>query len=99
MNDKELEIIKNILKSKKEFLKNNYKVKDIKIFGSYARKEQTAKSDIDILVEFEKPISLIKFIELENYLSSILGKKVDLVSKKALKKNIRKRILTEAIDL
>ncbi|MDQ7055754.1 MAG: nucleotidyltransferase family protein [Persephonella sp.] len=99
MNNKELENIKKTLRSKKEFLKQNYKVKDIKIFGSYIRGEQTEKSDIDILVEFEKPISLIKFIELENYLSSILGKKVDLVSKKALKKNIKKRVLTEAIDL
>lgn len=54
-------------------------------------------SDIDILVEFEKPIGLFKFLELEEHLSQLLGRKVDLVSKNALKPHIGKYILDEVI--
>ena len=65
------------------------------IFGSFLKGEQNQDSDLDILVDFEKPIGLLKFIKLENDLSKILGIKVDLVMKKALKPNIGKRILEE----
>jgi len=54
---------------------------------------------VDILVEFNKPIGFFKFIELEDYLSNILGQDVDLVSKKALKPRIGKHILEEAVFL
>jgi len=76
-------------------LKKNYSLNSLGIFGSFIRDEQNQESDLDILVEFEKPISLIKFIKLENDLSKILGIKVDLVMKKALKPTIGKRILEE----
>ncbi|HHG75097.1 MAG TPA: nucleotidyltransferase [Persephonella sp.] len=92
------EIIK-ILKSKKDFLKKKYKVKNIALFGSYVRGENRPTSDIDILVEFYEPISLLKFIELENYLSDILGTKVDLVVKSALKKNIKKHVFKEMLEV
>jgi len=92
------EILK-ILKSKKGFLKKKYKVKNIALFGSYVRGENRPTSDIDILVEFYEPISLLKFIELENYLSGILGTKVDLVVKSALKKNVRKQVLQEMLEV
>ena len=92
------QIIK-ILKSKKDFLKKKYKVKNIALFGSYVRGENRPTSDIDILVEFYEPISLLKFIELENYLSDILGTKVDLVVKSALKKNIKKHVFKEMLEV
>lgn len=77
-------------------LKQEYKVASLAVFGSYVRGEQTNSSDLDILVEFSETPGLIKFIELENYLSDNLGIKVDLVHKKALKPNIGKNILNEA---
>lgn len=92
-----IEEIKLILKENMELLGQDYNVGTIGIFGSYVRKEQDNESDVDILVEFNKPIGFFKFLELEEYLASIIGKKVDLVSKKALKPRIGKRILKEAV--
>ncbi len=91
--------IKKILKGHKKELEEKYNVKSIAIFGSYVRGTQTKESDIDILVEFKKPITLIQFIKLENYLSELLGLKVDLVMKKSLKPYIKKQVLKEAIPL
>lgn len=95
----EIEKIKDALKTRSHFLKKKFGVKSIRIFGSYARGEQKESSDLDILVEFEKPIDLFGFIELENYLSDLLGIKVDLTVKGALKSRIRDRILKESIKL
>lgn len=95
MNEKEKIIQK--LKELKSEIKERYKVNEIGVFGSYVRNEQTANSDIDILIDYERGMTIFKFCELENWLSSILGKKVDLVMKKSLKPNIGKRILNEVI--
>lgn len=76
-------------------LEDQYNVKYIGLFGSYVRGEQTAESDLDILVEFSKTPTLFQFINLENYLSDNLGIKVDLVMKDSLKSNIGKYILNE----
>jgi len=76
-------------------LEDRYNVKYIGLFGSYVRGEQTAESDLDILVEFSKTPTLFQFINLENYLSDTLGIKVDLVMKDSLKPNIGKYILNE----
>lgn len=83
---KTLDEIKNILTQHKEELVDKYKVKEIGIFGSYIRGEQEGESDVDILVEFKEPIGL-EFIELAEFLESILEVKVDLVSKGAIKPN------------
>ena len=85
---------KTINKNRKE-LKEIYGLKEIGIFGSYVTGKQDGNSDIDILVEVEMPMGFVKFIKLENYLSRILGVKVDLVTKKALKPCIGRRILQE----
>jgi len=69
------------------------------IFGSFARCEMNQKSDVDILVDFTDTPSLLKFVNLENYLSDLLGVKVDLVMKRALKRNIGKMILKEVIPV
>ncbi|HUW22641.1 hypothetical protein ES705_42982 [subsurface metagenome] len=89
--------IENILRKHKQELKKRFKLKEIGIFGSFVRDEQKKKSDIDILVEFEKPIGLFEFMDLEEYLMKILGAKVDLVSKKALKPRIGRHILQEVV--
>lgn len=96
---KTIEEIKKMLAKHKEELKKKYKVKDIGVFGSYVRRERNKKSDLDILVEFEEDahLGLIEFISLQNFLSDLLGIKVDLVEKKCLKPHIGERILQEVV--
>ncbi len=77
------EIIK-IMKEHKEELKKKYKIKKIKIFGSYARGEQKERSDIDIIVDFEVTPTLIELIRLEEEIERILGIKVDLLTEKGI---------------
>lgn len=80
-----------------EELKIRFGVKKIAIFGSTARGDDTKKSDIDIIVEFNKPIGFFAFIELENYLQKMLGKRVDLTTRNSLKSAIKKSVLKEAV--
>jgi len=89
--------LRKILAAHKLELRQRFKVKDIGIFGSFVRGEQRKTSDVDVLVEFEEPIGLFEFIALEDHLSSLLGVKVDLVSRKALKPHIGKRVLKEVV--
>ena len=95
------EKIKIILREHKDELRRKYGVLKIGIFGSYVRGEQEKDSDIDILVEFmpSEKMSLLEFVGLEIYLSELLGIKVDLVEKKALKPRIGKHILAEVVNL
>jgi predicted nucleotidyltransferase len=90
------EILQKLREMKPE-LAEKYNVKSIGIFGSVARGEAHGQSDIDVLVEFEPPIGFFKFLELEELLSERLGGKVDLVSKKALKPEIGRAVLAEAL--
>jgi predicted nucleotidyltransferase len=91
----DVEDIKRILLRNKAELRKRFKVKTIGVFGSYVRGEQNRQSDVDLLVEFEEPVGLFEFMDLEMYLTDLLGVKVDLVSKKALKPHIGERILKE----
>jgi uncharacterized protein len=91
--------IKEIIAEIKPQLEKEYSVKKIAIFGSVVRKKESKDSDIDILVEFRSPISLFRFMDLEEVLESRLGKKVDLVTKDALKPIIGKHIMQEAAYL
>ncbi|MFA5354601.1 MAG: nucleotidyltransferase family protein [Thermodesulfovibrionales bacterium] len=88
---------KQIIALHKDVLESQFRVKTIGIFGSFVRGEQREKSDIDILVEYRKSPDFIEFLRLEGYLSGLLGKKVDLVTKKALKPCIGKQILEEVV--
>ena len=92
---KTFEEIKEIIQEHKKDLKKEYGVKEIGIFVSYVKGEQKAVSDVDILIELERPIGFVKFMKLEKRISDILGVKVDLVTKKALKPYIGQRILQE----
>ncbi len=98
---KTLEEIKEIIKNIKPELEQKYKIKEIGIFGSWVRGQQTKRSDIDILVDFyeDAKISFFDFIEIEIYLSKKLGRKVDLVEKSSLKPYIGRHILKEVIYL
>jgi uncharacterized protein len=81
---KTLEEIKSILVQNKLRLHDEFSLTEMAVFGSYSRNEQTEKSDIDILVDFDKPVGL-EFIELAIELEKILDLKVDLVSKNGIK--------------
>jgi predicted nucleotidyltransferase len=96
---KSLEELKKIINEHKKELEEKYKVKSIAIFGSYVRKEQNKKSNVDILVDFHEIPDLLKFIEIERYLEEILGLKVDLVRKPVLRMELRDKILSEAIKI
>jgi predicted nucleotidyltransferase len=81
---KTLQEIATILRNKKSYLFTMYPIKSMAIFGSYARKEQVAASDLDLMVEFNGKIG-IRFIDLAEELESMVGFKVDLVSRNGIK--------------
>lgn len=85
---KRREEIERILREHKEELREKYGVHGIALFGSYARGEPTSESDIDLLVRLEKPIGF-RFFELWDYLESILGTRVDLLTPNALRRKPR----------
>lgn len=85
------------LKKLKNEVAREYSVKTIGVFGSVARSEETDESDIDLLVEFSKPVGFVTFMRLENFLSDQLGSHVDLVTKDSLKPVIRQDVLAEVI--
>lgn len=88
---KKLSEIVEIIRNKKPYYKQKYGLNTLAIFGSYARNENTAISDIDILVDFERPIG-IEFIDFANELEKLLLLKVDLISRKGVKANYLKAI-------
>jgi predicted nucleotidyltransferase len=95
---KTLEEIKKILAEHKEEIRKKYGIVIIGVFGSYARGEQKETSDVDILVEIERPVGL-RFFELWDYLEKLLGCNVDLVRAKLLREEIRDDILKEVVQI
>lgn len=85
-----------LLKSRKRQLKK-FGIHSVSIFGSLARDEAKRNSDVDILVDFEKPVGLFEFARLKMYLEAMLGRRVDLVTPEALRKELREEILRESI--
>lgn len=86
--------ILNKLSDLKPLLRREYSVKQIGLFGSFSDDTFTDDSDIDLLVEFEKPIGW-KYFSLEIYLEKVFGRKIDLVTKNALKEQIKDQILNQ----
>ena len=89
--------IQNTLAYYKGELKEKYGIETLGIFGSYIRDEQKQTSDVDILVQISETtkVTLLDFIHAENYLSDLLGIKVDLIEKDTLKPRVGKSILKE----
>lgn len=92
-----LDEIKEILQAQKPYLAEKYGVTEVGVFGSYVRGEQRPDSDLDILIELEEPprISLLGLVNLENYLSDLLGVKIQTAIKKNLKSRLKPYILQE----
>ncbi len=87
------------LRQKLPELEARFQVESLHLFGSFVHGRQRRSSDVDILVEFSEVPTLFQFLALERYLGELLGIKVDLVMKKALKPRIGKHILAEAIPV
>jgi len=96
---KSLDEIKDILNKHREELRQRYNITEMGIFGSYVRGEQKKRSDVDILVEIGKPVSLLTFVNIENYLAKILKTKVDLIPKDSIRPELKERILKEVVYL
>lgn len=88
-----------ILKRNETMFRSKYGISRIGVFGSIVRGEGSTDSDIDLLVDFEKnaEVSLLRFVEIERHLSELLGRKVDLVERRALKPFIGRQILSEVV--
>jgi uncharacterized protein len=75
---------------------NQYHVKTLRVFGSIARGDARPDSDIDLLVSFSKPISLLQMVKLERELSFFFGRKVDLLTTNSVSRYLKNRILRES---
>jgi predicted nucleotidyltransferase len=80
-------------------MKRRWPIQSLAVFGSVARGEASLASDVDVLVEFARPIDLSEFLALEDALSALVGRRVDLVTRRALKPYIGRRVLDEAVPL
>ncbi len=91
--------IRKILQNHKSYFEEKYFVEKFMLFGSYAKNQQTSESDIDLLVSFTKPVDMFEFIDLQDYLTKLFNKKIDLGTANSLKKFIKDKILKEAVAL
>jgi predicted nucleotidyltransferase len=99
MTTKTLSDILAVLRTERPGLQESFAVSELGVFGSVARGEAEATSDIDILVEYSKTPTLFEFVRLQRYLSELLDSPVDLVMKSALKPSIGRQILLEVVSV
>ena len=86
-----------ILKQKNAELKSQFGVKSLLLFGSVARNEATSASDVDLLVEFNRPVGYFGLFALQDYLENLLGCPVDLGTPESLKPYVKERVMGELI--
>jgi uncharacterized protein len=98
MNDT-FDSYRNLLREQIPYLASRYHVASLGLFGSHRHGTQRPDSDLDVLISFDEAPSLLRFIELENYLSDRLGVKVDLVPRDSLKPHIGARVLREVVPV
>ena len=96
---KDLQEILLNLRKMLPYISQKYEVTSLEVFGSYVKNQQSISSDLDLLVSFSKVPTLLKFIELKNYLSDTLQVNVDLVMKDSLKPRIGQNILSDAVTV
>jgi predicted nucleotidyltransferase len=88
-----------ILRTALPELRRQWPIRNLAMFGSVARGDASATSDLDVLVEFDGPVTLSSFLALERRLSDLANRPVDLVSRPSLKPFIGARILSEAVPV
>jgi uncharacterized protein len=96
---KTLEEIKEIVRTCGGIIASRYGIAVVGVFGSRARNEHNENSDVDLLADVLRPISLLDLVGAELYLSEALGMKVDLVPKRDIRKELMERILGEAVAI
>lgn len=96
-SDMKQDIVLQTLKQKNIELTNNFGVKSLLLFGSVARDEATSTSDVDLLVEFNRPVGYFGLFALQDYLEKLLGCPVDLGTPDSLKPYIKERVMGELI--
>ena len=80
-------------------LKERYPIRSLGLFGSFARGDMSESSDLDILVDFARPVSLSRFLALEEELGQLTGRNVDLVSRESLKPHIGRNVLRDLVPV
>ena len=96
---KTLDEIRTIIGEHRDVLAEKYGMAVVGVFGSYVRGKPRPGSDIDLLAEILRPISLLEIVGAELYLSDLLGTKVDLVPKRDVREELRDTIFQEAVSL
>jgi predicted nucleotidyltransferase len=91
------EVVLQILKQKNAEMTRQFGVKSLLLFGSVARNEATSSSDVDLLVEFNRPVGYFGLFALQDYLEKLLGCPVDLGTPDSLKPYIKERVMGELI--
>jgi len=96
---KTLSEIKTILHSHAADIHSRYGITRLEIFGSVVRGEAHEKSDVDMLAEFDRPISLLDLVGAENHLIDLLGMEVDLIPRRSVRPELKERIFKEAVPV
>lgn len=94
-----IEELKKIIASEKDDIRRNYRAEIKAVFGSYARGDFHPDSDMDLLVDVDPGATLLDLVGLQQYLADRLGCKVDVVTRRALREELRDAILSEAVYL
>jgi predicted nucleotidyltransferase len=96
---KTVEEIRTTIRQHQDVLADRYGVRIFGVFGSYVRGEQRRRSDLDLLADILRPTSLLELVGAELYLSEVLGVKVDLVPRRAVREELRETIFKEAVAI
>ena len=96
---KTLDEVRTIIRQHRDVLAEKYGVAVVGVFGSYVRYAQKDQSDIDLLADILRPISLLELVGAEIYLSEVLGARVDLVPKRDVREELRETIFAEAVAI
>lgn len=89
----------NILRTHKPTLAQRFGVTELALFGSFARDEATDGSDVDILVRYDGPATSKSYFGVQFYIEDLLGRRVDLVTHKALRSEFRPYVEREAVNV